>query len=65
MIFNVLYDENDENINLPFDVEDRINTLKVLKSKGYTHVSDKWMTILTGEKTTHIDQYIKITESYL
>ena len=65
MIFQVQYDQDDQNINLPDDVQDRVNELIELKNQGYTHVKDKWMELHTGEQLTPIDTYITETESYL
>ena len=65
MIFQVQYDQDDQNINLPDDVQDRVNELIELKRQGYTHIKDKWMELYTGEQLTPIDTYITETESYL
>lgn len=65
MVFHVLYDQDDQNANLPHDVQERINKLHELKSQGYTRIKDKWMELYTGETLTPIDTYITETESYL
>tara|TARA_B100000035_G_scaffold43381_1_gene32391 strand:- start:635 stop:832 length:198 start_codon:yes stop_codon:yes gene_type:complete len=65
MIFQVKYDQDDQNINLPHDVQQRVNKLKELKRQGYTHVNDKWMTYYTGVTATPINTYITEVESYL
>jgi len=65
MVFNVIYDQDDQNVNLPHDVKDRVKKLKELKRQGYTHIKDKWMELYTGEALTPINDYITETESYL
>ena len=65
MIFHVKYDQDDQNVNLPHDVKDRVKKLKELKSQGYTQVKDKWMELYTGEPLTPINVYITETKSYL
>ena len=65
MVFHVLYDQDDQNANLPHDVQERVNKLRELKSQGYTHIKDKWMTAYTGLALALIDDYITETESYL
>ena len=65
MVFHVLYDQDDQNANLPHDVQDRVNKLRELKRQGFTHIKDKWMELYTGEPLTPIDTYITETESYL
>ena len=65
MVFHVIYDQDDQNVNLPHDVKDRVKKLKELKSQGYTQVKDKWMELYTGEPLTPINDYITETESYL
>ena len=65
MVFHVLYDQEDQNANLPHDVQARVDKLKELKKQGYTHVKDKWMKAYTGEEKTPIDTYIVETKSYL
>ena len=65
MVFQVLYDQDDQNANLPHDVHERINKLRELKSQGYTHIKDKWLSAYTGLALALIDDYITETESYL
>ena len=65
MIFPVHYDQDDQIINLPEDIQLRVNKLVDLKNKGYTHIDDKWMTMYTGSALITIDSYITETESYL
>ena len=65
MVFHVLYDQDDQNVNLPHDVQERVNKLRELKSQGYTHIKDKWLTAYTGLDLALIDDYITETESYL
>lgn len=65
MIFHVLYDQDDQYTNLPHDVQERVNKLHELKSQGYTHIRDEWITAYTGLDTMLIDDYITETESYL
>lgn len=65
MVFHVLYGQDDQNANLPHDVQERVNELLKLKRQGYTHIKDKWMELYTGEQLTPIDTYITETKSYL
>ena len=65
MVFHVLYDQDDQNANLPHDVQDRVNKLIELKQQGYTHIKDKWLTAYTGLTLALIDDYITETKSYL
>ena len=65
MIFQVKYDQDNQNTNLPHDIQQRVNKLKGLKRQGYTHVNDKWMTYYTGVTATPINTYIIEVESYL
>lgn len=65
MVFHVLYDQDDQNVNLPHDVQERVNKLRELKRQGYTHIKDKWMTLYTGDIITPISTYIAETRSYL
>lgn len=65
MVFHVLYDQDDQNTNLPHDVQSRVNKLRKLKRQGYTQIKDKWMTMYTGQTLTPINDYITETESYL
>ena len=65
MVFHVLYDQDDQNVNLPHDVQDRVNKLIELKQQGYTHIKDKWLTAYTGLALARIDDYITETKSYL
>ena len=65
MVFHVLYGQDDQNANLPHDVQERVNELLKLKRQGYTHIKDKWMELYTGEPLTPIDTYITETKSYL
>lgn len=65
MVFHVIYDQNDQNVNLPHDVQDRVKKLKELKNQGYTHIKDKWLTAYTGLALAFIDDYITETKSYL
>ena len=65
MVFNVIYDQDDQNVNLPHDDKDRVKKLNELKRQGYTHIRDEWMTLYTGKDLTSINDYITETESYL
>ena len=65
MIFHVLDDQDDQNTNLPHDIQDRVNELIELKQQGYTHIKDKWLTAYTGLALALIDDYITETKSYL
>ena len=65
MVFHVLYDQDDQNVNLPHDVQERVNKLIELKQQGYTHIKDKWLTAYTGLEYALIDDYITETKSYL
>ena len=65
MVFHVLYDQDDQNTNLPHNVKERVNKLCELKRQGYTHVKDKWMTLYTGKNLTSINDYITENKSYL
>ena len=65
MVFHVIYDHDDQNVNLPQDVKDRVKKLRELKRQGYTHIKDKWMELYTGEPQTPINVYITETKSYL
>ena len=64
-VFRVEYDFDDQLVNIPDDLTKRINKLQELKSQGYTHIEDEWMTLYTGESLTLIETYITETESYL
>ena len=64
-VFQVKYDSDDQLINIPNDVEQRVNKLKELKTEGYTHIEDKWYTMYTGETLATINSYIIENESYL
>lgn len=64
MVFNVIYDQDDQIVNLPHDDKDRVKKLNELKRQGYTHIRDKWMTLYTGKDLTSIYDYIAdITET--
>tara|TARA_Y100000591_G_C21776879_1_gene668838 strand:+ start:78 stop:275 length:198 start_codon:yes stop_codon:yes gene_type:complete len=65
MFFKVEYDSDDQMINLPDDLNLRLEKLRELKKRGYTHIKDKWMTLYTGEVLTPINTYITETKSYL
>ena len=65
MVFHVEYDSDDQNSNLPHDVQARVNRLVELKKQGYTHIRDKWLTAYTGLALALIDDYITETKSYL
>ena len=65
MVFNVIYDQNDQNVNLPQDVKDRVKKLNELRRQGYTHIKDKWDEFYTGESLAPINDYITRTEDYL
>ena len=65
MIFHVKYDSDDQNSNLPHDVQARVDRLVELKKQGYTHIKDKWLTAYTGLALALIDDYITETKSYL
>jgi hypothetical protein len=64
-VFYVKYDSDDQLINIPNDVEARVNKLKELRTEGYTHVEDKWYTMYTGQNLATISSYIIENESYL
>ncbi len=65
MVYHVKYNSDDQNSNLPHDVQARVNRLVELKKKGYTHIKDKWLTAYTGLALALIDDYITETKSYL
>ena len=65
MVFHVIYDQDDQNVNLPHDLMDRLNKLIELRRQGYTHIKDKWMELYTGQRLTPINDYITETKSYL
>jgi len=65
MVFHVKYDSDDQNKNLPHDVQARVNRLFELKKQGYTHIKDKWLSMRTGLALALIDDYITETKSYL
>ena len=65
MVFHVKYDSDDQNSNLPHDVQARVDRLVELKKQGYTHIKDKWLTAYTGLALALIDDYITETKSYL
>ena len=65
MFFKVQYDSDDQLTNLPEDLNLRLEKLRELKKRGYTHIKDKWMTLYTGEVLTTINSYITETKSYL
>ena len=65
MFFKVQYDSDDQIANLPEDLNLRLEKLRELKKRGYTHIKDKWMTLYTGEVLTTINSYITETKSYL
>ena len=66
MVFHVLYDQDDQyRLNLPNDVQERVNKLIELKQQGYTHIKDKWLTAYTGLALAFIDDYIAENKSYL
>ena len=64
-IFHVNYSDDDQLLNLPNNVEDRIKSLEELLSRGYTHVEDEYMTMYTGKQYTPISVYITETQSYI
>lgn len=78
--YKINYDDNDVKTNFndyfssreeiyQYDTDDQlryeINVLKDLKEKGYTHVKDKFYTMLTGSELCPVDMYIIDTSSYL
>lgn len=65
MVFHVIYDQDDQNVNLPQDLAQRINKLIELRRQGYTHIKDKWDELYTGEPLAPINDYITRTEDYL
>lgn len=65
MVFHVIYDQDDQNVNLPQDIKQRLKKLRELKRQGYTHIKDKWMELYTGNILTPINDYITETKSYL
>ena len=65
MVFHVLYDQEDQLVNLPEDVQERVDKLIRLKNQGYTHIKDKWLKAYTGLTLAFIDEYITETKSYL
>tara|TARA_B100000902_G_C27258565_1_gene889347 strand:+ start:1247 stop:1447 length:201 start_codon:yes stop_codon:yes gene_type:complete len=63
-VFQVQYDSEDQLVNIPNDLGQRIAELRKLKSQGYTHVKDKFWIQLTGKLAT-INDYITENVSYL
>ena len=45
MFFKVEYDSDDQNINLPDDLNLRLEKLRELKKRGQSQIKDKWMTL--------------------
>tara|TARA_B100000674_G_scaffold480552_1_gene480301 strand:- start:464 stop:664 length:201 start_codon:yes stop_codon:yes gene_type:complete len=64
-VFKVKYDTDDQLINIPHNLPERVKKLNELKSEGYTHIIDRWMAMYTGEEITTIESYIIENESYL
>ena len=63
--FFVEYDRNGTLLNIPDELRPRIQKLKELRSKGYTHIKDKYWTMSTGQRFAPINDYIKENLSYL
>ena len=63
--FFVEYDRNGTLLNIPDELRPRIQKLKELRSKGYTHIKDKYWTMSTGQRLAPINVYIKENISYL
>tara|TARA_B100000927_G_scaffold106513_1_gene86154 strand:+ start:1632 stop:1835 length:204 start_codon:yes stop_codon:yes gene_type:complete len=63
--FFVDYDRDGTLLNIPDELKSRIQKLKVLRSKGYTHIKDKYWTMYTGQRFAPISDYIKENVSYL
>lgn len=57
-IFYVKYDKDDQLLNLPNNVNNRLKKLNELKYNNYTHISDKWWTLYSGESLATISDYI-------
>jgi len=63
--FFVDYNSDGQLLNIPDELTSRINKLNELKSKGYTHIKDKYWTMYTGQRFAPINDYIKENLSYL
>ena len=63
--FFVDYDHNGTLLNIPDELKSRIQKLKNLRLKGYTHIKDKYWTMSTGQRFAPINDYIKENVSYL
>ena len=63
--FLVDYDRDGTLLNIPDELKSRIQKLKELRSKGYTHIKDKYWTMYTGQRFARINDYIKENVSYL
>ena len=64
-VFFVDYDRDGTLLNIPDELTSRISKLKELKSKGYTHIKDKYWTMRTGQRFATISDYIIENASYL
>ena len=64
-IFFVDYDSDGTLLNIPDELAPRIQKLKEIRSKGYTHVKDKYWTMYTRQRFAPINDYIKENVSYL
>lgn len=64
-VFQVQYDSDDQLVNIPNDLKQRISKLHELKSTGYTHIQDKFWTMCTGKQYVTICDYITENVSYL
>ena len=63
--FYVDYDRDGTLLNIPDELTSRIHKLKELRSKGYTHIKDKYWTQYTGQRFATINDYIRENVSYL
>ena len=63
--FFVDYNSDGQLLNIPDELTSRISKLNELKSKGYTHIKDKYWTMHTGERYATINDYITENRSYL
>lgn len=64
-VFQVIYDSDDQLVNIPDELTSRINKLEELKKQGYTHIKDEWWTTYTGKRYATISDYITENRSYL
>lgn len=63
--FQVKYSSDDQLLNIPDNLKQRISKLRELRSQGYTHIQDKWWTMYTGKRYATINDYITENRSYL